>query len=46
MIMKSRKSYRLSISFSFPVKFNNFSQLVFTYSNSSIKTQEQGVQYG
>ena len=43
--MESRKSFSLRISFSFSLKFKNFSQLAFTYSNSTIKTEEQGVQY-
>ena len=38
--MKSRKSFSLSISFSFSLKFKNVSQLAFTYSNSTIKSQE------
>ena len=45
MLMKSRKSLSLSISFSFSLKFKTFSQLAFTYSNSTLKTEEQSVQY-
>ena len=39
-----RKLFNLSISFPFSLQFKNFLQLAFTYSNSTIKTQEQGVQ--
>ena len=45
MLMKSRKSFSLSISFSFSITFENVSELAFTYLNSTIKTQEQDMQY-
>ena len=44
MIMKSRKLLSLSISFSFSVRLNHFLQLAFTNSNSTVKTQEEGLQ--
>ena len=39
MLMKSRKSFSLGISFSFSLVFINFSELAFTYSDSTTKTQ-------
>ena len=44
MLMKSGKSFSL-ISVSFSLKLMNVSQLAFTYLNSIIKSQKQGVQY-